>query len=545
MGWHRMTLDSVHWKNTPFWIGIAQGWHGMTQDDTRHISCCKTFYFALIMHRDDMGWHGMTAGCLPHLKHAFCIEIASKSIWDDKWCHWTMCPAKNMKVRIWFPKDDMGWHRMILDSFYSKNTPFWIGNAQGWHGMTKDESWHISCWKPFFFALILHRDDMEWHGMTPGCLPHLKHAFCIEIAAMSIWDDTGCHWPMCPANSMKFRIWFPKDDMGWHRMPLDSVYIKNTIFLIGNAQGWHGMTQDDTRHNSCCNTFYFALIMHRDDMGWHGMTWDDMGWQQAVCHTLSMHFAKKLPPSQYGMTQDDTGPCALQKPWNLRHGMTCDDMGWHWMTAGCLPHLKNAFCIAIVSKSIWDDTICHWTMCPAKNMKVRIWFPKDDMGWHRMPLDSLHCKNTPFLIGNAQRWQGMTQDESWHNSCWKTFYFALILHKDDMGWHGMMPGCLHRNCLQVNMGWHRMTLAHVPCKNMKFRVWFPKDDMGWHRMTLDSLHCKNTLFLIGNAQGWHGMTQDESWHIKCWKPFYFASILHRDDMGWQQAVCHTLSMHYS
>jgi hypothetical protein len=190
-----------------------------------------------------MGWHGMTAGCLPHLKHAFCIEIASKSIWDDTGWQWPMCPAKNMKVRIWFPKDYMGWHRIPIDSFYSKNTPFWIGNAQWWHGITQDDTRHISCWKTCYFALILHRDDMGWHGMTAGCLPHLKHAFCIEIAAKSIWDDTGWHWTMCPAKNMKFRVWFPKDDMGWHKMTLDSFYSKNTPFLIGNAQGWHGMTQ--------------------------------------------------------------------------------------------------------------------------------------------------------------------------------------------------------------------------------------------------------------------------------------------------------------
>jgi hypothetical protein len=57
----------------------------------------------IFMHRDDMGWHGMIAGCL--LKHAVCIAIASKSIWDDTGCHWTMCPAKNMKYKIWFSKD--------------------------------------------------------------------------------------------------------------------------------------------------------------------------------------------------------------------------------------------------------------------------------------------------------------------------------------------------------------------------------------------------------------------------------------------------------
>jgi hypothetical protein len=28
---------------------------------------------------------------------------------------------------------------------------------------------------------------------------------------------------------------------------------------------------------------------------------------------LKHAFSWKLPPSQYGMTQDDTGPCALQK----------------------------------------------------------------------------------------------------------------------------------------------------------------------------------------------------------------------------------------
>jgi hypothetical protein len=164
-------------------------------------------------------------------------------------------------------KDDMGWHRMPLDSVHIKNTPFWILNPQGWHRMTQDDTRHISCWKTCYFALILHRNDTGWDGMTAGCLPHLNHVFCIEIASKSIWDDTGRHWSMCPAKNMKFRVWFPKDDMGWHRMTLDSLHCKNTLFL----------------------------------------------WQQAVCHTLSMHFAKKLPPSQYGMTQDDTGPCALQK----------------------------------------------------------------------------------------------------------------------------------------------------------------------------------------------------------------------------------------
>jgi hypothetical protein len=123
--------------------------------------------------------------------------------------------------------------------------------------------------------LILHRDDMGCHGMTPGCLPHLKHAFCITIASKSIWDYTWWHWTMCRAKKMKIRIWFPKDDMGWHRMTTDSLHCKNTPFLIGNAQGWHGMTQDDTRHILCCKTLYFALILHRDDMGWH----------QAISHT--------------------------------------------------------------------------------------------------------------------------------------------------------------------------------------------------------------------------------------------------------------------
>jgi hypothetical protein len=120
----RMTLDSLHCQN-------AQGWHGMTQDDTRHISCCKTFYLALILYRDDMGWHGMTPGCLPHLKHEFCVGIASNSIQDDTGWHWTMCPAKNMKFRIWFPKDDMGWHRMTLYSIFLQKYNFLIGIAQG------------------------------------------------------------------------------------------------------------------------------------------------------------------------------------------------------------------------------------------------------------------------------------------------------------------------------------------------------------------------------------------------------------------------------
>jgi hypothetical protein len=180
-------------------------------------------------------------------------------------------------------------------------------------------------------------------------------------------------------------------------------------------------------------------------MGWYctGMTWDDMGWQQAVCHTLSMHFAWKLPPSQYGMTQDDTGPCALQKTWNLVYGfpgmswddtgwhltpfksiwdakpsiflwystgmtwddsrkcprMTWDDtgwdltyfmlqnllfcfdiaQGWHGMTAGCLPHLKHEFCIESASKSIWDDTGWHWPCDLQKKWKLGYGLPR--MTW--------------------------------------------------------------------------------------------------------------------------------------------------------------------
>jgi hypothetical protein len=175
----------------------------------------------------------------------------------------------------------MGWHRIALDIFHAAIPFIWLSYAQGWHGMTQDDSRHISCCKNFYYALILHRDDMGWHGITPGCLPHLKFEFCIEIASKSIQDDKGWHWTICPAKNMKFRIWFPKDGMGWHRMTLDSLHCKNKPFWIGNAQGWHGMTQDDTRRISCCKTFYFALILHRDDMGWH----------QAVCHTLSMHFA--------------------------------------------------------------------------------------------------------------------------------------------------------------------------------------------------------------------------------------------------------------
>jgi hypothetical protein len=134
-GWHGMTQDDtiLNYSN-------AQGWHGMTQDDTRQISYCKFFYFALILHRDEMGWHGMSPGCLPHLKHAFCIEIASKSIQDDTGWHWTICPAKNMKYRIWFPKDDMGWHRMTLDSIllqnyiiFDRKCPRRKRNNTGWH----------------------------------------------------------------------------------------------------------------------------------------------------------------------------------------------------------------------------------------------------------------------------------------------------------------------------------------------------------------------------------------------------------------------------
>jgi hypothetical protein len=145
---------------------IPKGWHGMTLDDTRFIlqqkytildrKCPRmtwddtgwelTYFMLenlLFCFVIAQGWHGMTAGCLPHLKHAFCVEIASKSIWDDTGWQWTMCPAKNTKVRIWFPKNDVGWQRMTLDSLHSKNTLFVIGNAQRWHGMTQDESWHI------------------------------------------------------------------------------------------------------------------------------------------------------------------------------------------------------------------------------------------------------------------------------------------------------------------------------------------------------------------------------------------------------------------
>jgi hypothetical protein len=140
--------------------------YGMTQDDTIHISCCKTFYFALILHWDDMGWHGMTPGCLPNLKHAFCIGIASKSIRDDTGWHCTMCPAKNMKVRIWYQKDDMGWLRLTTYSLHCKNTPFLIGNAQGWHGMTQDDTRLTSLQKYTTFDTKCPRmtwDDTGWH----------------------------------------------------------------------------------------------------------------------------------------------------------------------------------------------------------------------------------------------------------------------------------------------------------------------------------------------------------------------------------------------
>jgi hypothetical protein len=140
------------------------------------------------------------------------------------------------------PKDDMGWQRMPLDIFLMLQ-----------------------------YLLLCFDIAQGWHGMSAGCLPHLKHAFCIEIASKSIWDDTGWHWTMCPAKNMKFRVWFPKDDMRWHRMTIDALHCKNTPFVTGNAQGWHGMTQDDTRHISCYKTFFCALILHRDDMVWHAV----------------------------------------------------------------------------------------------------------------------------------------------------------------------------------------------------------------------------------------------------------------------------------
>jgi hypothetical protein len=155
-----------------------------------------------------------------------------------------------------------GWHGMTQDdtilNFTAKIHYFW-------HEMTQDDTGHISCSKTFFFALIWHRDGMGWHRMTPGCLPHLKHAFCIEITPKSIRDDKGWHWTMCPAKNMKFRIWFPKDDMGWHRMTLYSILLqKYTIF----DRKCPRMTQDDTRHISCCKTSILLLYCT-------GMTWDD------------------------------------------------------------------------------------------------------------------------------------------------------------------------------------------------------------------------------------------------------------------------------